>query len=113
MNLTDLKRKSVTDLVDMSREMGIDNVARSRKQEVIAAILRKHAKGGEDIYGDGTLERLQDGLVSYVQQTAHTLQDPTTYMFHPARYGASTFALATALPGRYGRQKMANAILLY
>ena len=62
MNLTDLKRKSVTDLVEMAREMGIDNVARSRKQEVIAAILRKHAKGGEDIYGDGTLEILQDGF---------------------------------------------------
>ena len=43
MNLTDLKRKSATDLVDMARDMEIDNVARSRKQEVIAAILRKHA----------------------------------------------------------------------
>ncbi|MCC5872993.1 MAG: transcription termination factor Rho [Gammaproteobacteria bacterium] len=62
MNLTDLKRKPVPDLLDMAREMGLENLARSRKQEVIAAILRKHAKGGEDIYGDGTLEILQDGF---------------------------------------------------
>ncbi|MCR9278310.1 MAG: transcription termination factor Rho [Pseudomonadaceae bacterium] len=62
MNLTDLKRKPVTELVDMAQEMGLDNLARSRKQEVIAAILRKHAKDGEDIYGDGTLEILQDGF---------------------------------------------------
>ena len=62
MNLTDLKRQPVGDLIDMAREMGLENIARSRKQEVIAAILRKQAKNGEDIYGDGTLEILQDGF---------------------------------------------------
>ena len=62
MNLTDLKRQPVPELLETAREMGLDNLARSRKQEVIAAILRKHAKSGEDIYGDGTLEILQDGF---------------------------------------------------
>ena len=62
MNLTDLKRKPVTDLVDMARDMGVENLGRSRKQEVIAAIVRKQAKNGEDIYGEGTLEILQDGF---------------------------------------------------
>jgi len=62
MNLTDLKRKPVGDLVDMAREMGLENIARQRKQEVIAAIVRKLAKDGEDIYGEGTLEILQDGF---------------------------------------------------
>ncbi len=62
MNLTDLKRKPVGDLVDMARDMGLENIARSRKQEVIAAILRKQSKNGEDIYGDGTLEILSDGF---------------------------------------------------
>ena len=42
--------------------MGIDNLARSRKQDIIFAILKKHAKSGEDIYGDGVLEILQDGF---------------------------------------------------
>ncbi len=46
----------------MAREMGLENQARSRKQEVIAAIVRKQAKAGEDIYGEGTLEILQDGF---------------------------------------------------
>jgi transcription termination factor Rho len=62
MNLTDLKRKPVGDLVDMAEQMGLENLGRSRKNEVIAAILRKQAKAGEDIYGDGTLEILQDGF---------------------------------------------------
>ena len=42
--------------------MGLENVGRSRKQEVIAAIVRKLSKNGEDIYGEGTLEILQDGF---------------------------------------------------
>ena len=62
MNLTDLKTKPVPELVDMAREIGLENLARLRKQEVIAAILRRVAKNGEDIYGEGVLEILQDGF---------------------------------------------------
>ena len=62
MNLTELKQKTVPELLDIAQEMGIDNLARSRKQDIIFAILKKHAKSGEDIYGDGVLEILQDGF---------------------------------------------------
>lgn len=62
MNLTDLKTKPIPELLDLAREMGMDNLGRSRKQDIIANVLRKHAKSGEDIYGDGTLEILQDGF---------------------------------------------------
>jgi transcription termination factor Rho len=62
MNLTQLKTKSVPELLEISQEMGLDNLARSRKQDVIFAILKKHSKSGEDIYGDGVLEILQDGF---------------------------------------------------
>lgn len=62
MHLSDLKRKPVTELIDTAREMGLENVGRSRKQEVIASIVRKLSKNGEDIYGEGTLEILQDGF---------------------------------------------------
>ena len=62
MNLTELKYKSVPELLDLAAEMGLENMARSRKQDVIFAILKKHARSGEDIYGDGVLEILQDGF---------------------------------------------------
>ena len=62
MNLTELKQKSVHELLDIAAEMGLDNMARSRKQDVIFSILRRHAKSGEDIYGDGILEIPQDGF---------------------------------------------------
>ncbi len=62
MNLTDLKTKSTQDLIDIAKEIGLDNMARSRKQDIIFAILKRHAKSGEDISGDGVLEILQDGF---------------------------------------------------
>jgi len=62
MSLTELKNKSTQELIDMAREMGIENMARSRKQDIIFSLLKRHAKSGEDIWGDGVLEILQDGF---------------------------------------------------
>ena len=62
MNLTELKQKPIAELIQTAHEMGLDNVSRTRKQDIIFVILKKHAKNGEDIYGDGVLEILQDGF---------------------------------------------------
>ena len=62
MNLTELKLKSVAELIDIANEMGLNNVGRSRKQSLIFSILKAHARSGEAIYGDGVLEILQDGF---------------------------------------------------
>lgn len=62
MNLTELKTKPIAELVNVATEMGLENMARTRKQDVIFSILKKHAKSGEDIFGDGVLEILQDGF---------------------------------------------------
>ena len=62
MNLTELKTRPASDLVDLGESLGLDNLARSRKQDIIFSILKAHAKNGEDIYGDGVLEILQDGF---------------------------------------------------
>jgi len=62
MNLTQLKLKPVSELVEIATKMGLENLARSRKQDIIFSILKAHARSGEDIYGDGVLEILQDGF---------------------------------------------------
>jgi transcription termination factor Rho len=62
MNLTVLKKKPIGELVQMAEALGLENVARQRKQEVIFSLLKAHARSGEDIYGDGVLEILQDGF---------------------------------------------------
>lgn len=62
MNLSELKLKQIGEIVIIAESLGIENITRARKQEVIYAILKKQAKSGEDIYGDGVLEILQDGF---------------------------------------------------
>lgn len=62
MNLTELKQKSVPELMEIAQEMNLEYVSRSRKQDIIFAVLKSHAKKGEDIFGDGVLEILQDGF---------------------------------------------------
>ncbi|HEY5602252.1 MAG TPA: Rho termination factor N-terminal domain-containing protein, partial [Gammaproteobacteria bacterium] len=62
MNLSELKQKSAGELNDMALELGIEGMSRSRKQDIVFAILKQQAKNGEDIYGGGVLEILQDGF---------------------------------------------------
>ena len=62
MNLTELKKQTATYLIKLAQELNLEGTARSRKQDIIFALLKAHAKKGEDIYGDGVLEILQDGF---------------------------------------------------
>ena len=62
MHLTELKAKAPAELAQIAADMKLENLARSRKQDMIFSILKAHAKSGEDIYGDGVLEILQDGF---------------------------------------------------
>lgn len=62
MHLSDLKHLPVTELVDMAIANEIENASRMRKQDLIFALLKNKAKKGDSIFGDGTLEVLQDGF---------------------------------------------------
>ena len=62
MHLSDLKAQHVSQLLEMANQLEIDNANRLRKQELMFAILKKKAKLGEQIFGDGCLEVLPDGF---------------------------------------------------
>lgn len=62
MNLTELKLKQISEIIAIAESLGLDNISRARKQELIFSILKTQAKSGEDIFGDGVLEILQDGF---------------------------------------------------
>ncbi len=62
MNLTELKNKPIGELIQIAEFMGLEGMARNRKQDIIFAILKRHAMNGEEIFGDGVLEILSDGF---------------------------------------------------
>jgi transcription termination factor Rho len=65
--------------------MGIENIARARKQEVIFSILKSHAKNGEDIFGDGVLEILQDGFGFLRSSNSSYLAGPDDIYVSPSQ----------------------------
>ncbi|MCX4189511.1 transcription termination factor Rho [Methylophaga sp. OBS3] len=62
MNLTELKRQSAAELMELALSMNLEGLARNRKQELIFALVKAHAKQGEDVFTTGVLELLPDGF---------------------------------------------------
>ncbi|MEJ2593172.1 MAG: transcription termination factor Rho [Candidatus Thiodiazotropha sp.] len=83
----------VAELADLAREMNIEGMARTRKQDLIFAILKAHAKKGEAIYGDGVLEILQDGFGFLRSADSSYLAGPDDIYVSPSQI--RRFALRT------------------
>ncbi len=62
MNFTQLKSMSISELINLGKKIGLENLIRMRKQDIIFSILKQHTKSGENIFGNGVLEILQDGF---------------------------------------------------
>ncbi|MDO6387492.1 MULTISPECIES: transcription termination factor Rho [unclassified Uliginosibacterium] len=62
MHLSELKALHVSQLLEMAHANNIEAANRLRKQELVFALLKNHAKKGETIFGDGALEILPDGF---------------------------------------------------
>ena len=85
MNLTELKDTPVSKLVTLGESMGLENLARLRKQDIIFAILKAHAKSGEDIFGAGVLEILQDGFGFLRSSDSSYLAGPDDIYISPSQ----------------------------
>jgi transcription termination factor Rho len=85
MNLSELKVTPVAKLIDIATSMGIEGMSRARKQDIIFSILKAHARSGEDIYGDGVLEILQDGFGFLRSATSSYLAGPDDIYVSPSQ----------------------------
>ena len=85
MNLTTLKAMPISKLVEMAAALGVENMARSRKQDIIFSLLKAHARQGEHIYGDGVLEILQDGFGFLRSADGSYLAGPDDIYISPAQ----------------------------
>ncbi len=100
MNLTDLKTKSAQELLDIAKEIGLDNIARSRKQDIIFSILKRHAKSGEDIHGDGVLEILQDGFGFLRSEDCSYLAGPDDIYVSPSQIRRFNLRTGDSISGK-------------
>ena len=100
MNLTELKEKSISDLVKLAESMKLDHLARTRKQDIIFAILKAHAKSGEDIFGSGVLEILQDGFGFLRSADASYLAGPDDIYVSPSQIRRFSLRTGDTISGK-------------
>jgi transcription termination factor Rho len=113
MNLTELKQKPIAQLTQTAQDMGVENVSRTRKQDIIFAILKKHAKNGEDISGDGVLEILQDGFGFLRSADSSYLAGPDDIYVSPSQIRRFNLRTGDTVTGKIRPPKMVSDILLY
>ncbi len=109
MYLSELKALPVTQLVELAGSLDIENASRLRKQELMFAILKKKAKTGEQIFGDGVLEVLPDGFGFLRSPEASYLASTDDIYLSPPRFAASTFTPATRWRARFAPPKTVSA----
>ena len=100
MNLTELKQNTIPELFSIAESKGLDNLARARKQDIIFAILKAHAKSGEDIFGDGVLEILQDGFGFLRSADASYLAGPDDIYVSPSQIRRFSMRTGDTISGK-------------
>ncbi|KRP18754.1 MAG: transcription termination factor Rho [SAR92 bacterium BACL16 MAG-120619-bin48] len=100
MNLSELKQKPIGELIEMTVSAGLNDLARSRKQDIIFALLKRHAKSGEDIYGDGVLEILPDGFGFLRSSGASYLAGPDDIYVSPSQIRRFNLRTGDAISGK-------------
>ncbi len=100
MNLSELKRKPIPELLEIADQMELEGVARSRKQDIIFSILKSHAKSGESIYGQGVLEILQDGFGFLRSADSSYLAGPDDIYVSPSQIRRFSLRTGDMLSGK-------------
>ena len=93
MQLTELKKMPVEQLIELGEECGIENASRAKRQDIVFGILKIKAKSGEDIEGEGVLEILQDGFGFLRSPDSSYLAGPDDIYVSPSqirRFGLRT-----------------------
>ena len=85
MNLSEVKTKTITELVEIAEKLGLEDVGRLKKQDIIFQILKKQADDGIDIFGGGVLEILNDGFGFLRSAEAHIVLDRMIFTSHQVK----------------------------
>jgi len=85
ISLSELKKKTPTELTEIAKSLELDGLGRMRKQDQIFTILKAYAKKGEDIVGEGVIEILQDGFGFFRSADSSYLAGPDDIYVSPSQ----------------------------
>jgi len=93
MNLKDLKKTKIADLIALGKELKLDEIGGMRRQDLIYSILKATAAKKKAIFGEGVLEILPDGFGFLRAPDANYLPGPDDIYISPSQI--RRFALRT------------------
>ena len=99
MNIQELKGKTSEQLIDEAEKLGIENASTLRRQEILFAILKKHAEKGEEITGGGVLQLLQDGFGFLRAMESNYLPGPDDIYVSPSQIRRSGLRTGDTVEG--------------
>ena len=85
MNLSELKRKTATELAEMAAGLGVEGISGKGKQELVFALLEAETENDGEISGDGVLERMPDGYGFLRSADASYLPGPDDIYVSPSQ----------------------------
>ncbi len=85
MNLSELKRHSVTELAEIATKAGLEGIGGCSKQELIFSILQSETENNSEVFGDGVLERMPDGYGFLRSAQANYLPGPDDIYVSPSQ----------------------------
>ncbi|MEE8484287.1 MAG: transcription termination factor Rho [Nitrospinota bacterium] len=85
MDISELKKKTVTDLLDIAKDKNIEETSGLRKQELILKIMESQTKDDSAIYGEGVLEILPDGFGFLRAPNSNYLPGPDDMYVSPSQ----------------------------
>ncbi len=67
LHIADLKKQSASALLELAESLGLENIARTKKQDLIFALLKAAARRGDHIMADGVMEVTDNGGYGFLR----------------------------------------------
>jgi len=103
LNLTELKQKSMPELMELANNFKIENPSNLRKQELIFALLQECASQNGQIFGEGVLEILPDGFGFLRSPLYSYMPGPDDIYISPSQIRRFGLRKGDVISGQWGR----------
>ena len=85
MNLSELKKNNISELINLAKSIGVTGASGMRKQDLIFSILKTQTEQNGVIYGGGVLETLPDGFGFLRSPDSNYLPGPDDMYISPSQ----------------------------
>lgn len=100
MNLTELSRQSIPELMRVAQEMELKHTSRLPKEDLAFLIVKTHAQNGEDVYAEGVLEILPDGFGFLRSPNCSYMPGPSDIYVSPTQIRRFMFRTGDTIYGK-------------